>query len=106
MNSRVETDVPELDTRLRNRAWRDMSLYVVARVALFVVLTFVIKGAALLIDSPVPLLICALLALMIAFPLSLLVFTGLRDRVTSEMAEWDSQRKAHKKWVADELARR
>ncbi|WKD62102.1 hypothetical protein CCICO_10515 [Corynebacterium ciconiae DSM 44920] len=106
MTSRVETHAPELDTQLRNRAWKDSALYAGARIVLFAALTALIKGAAVLIDSPVPWLICALLALLVAFPLSLLLFSSLRMRVTSEMAQWDEQRKAHKKWVQEELARR
>ena len=106
VTSRVESDAPELDTELRSRAWKDSALYAGARIVLFVVLTALIKGAAVLIDSPVPWLICALLALLVAFPLSLLIFSSLRMRVTGEMAEWDEQRKAHKKWVQEELANR
>lgn len=97
---------PILDKSLRNRAWRDIALYGVARLLLFVVLTVIIQSAAILIGAPVPLLISSLLALLIAFPLSMFVFKGLRMKVNEEIAEWDTQRKAHKEWVKKELAER
>ena len=48
----------------------------------------------------------ALLALIVAFPLSMLVFTKQRVEATEAMAVWNSQRKARKQWVSDELAGR
>ncbi|MEJ5997654.1 DUF4229 domain-containing protein [Corynebacterium sp. H130] len=97
---------PILDKSLRNRAWRDIALYGLARLGLFIVLTIVIQSAAILIGAPVPLLISSLLALLVAFPLSMFVFKGLRLRVNQEVAAWDEQRKAHKAWVKQELAER
>ncbi|MFV8394825.1 DUF4229 domain-containing protein [Corynebacterium hindlerae] len=97
---------PILDKSLRNRAWRDIALYGLARLALFIVLTVIIQSAAYLIGAPVPLLISALLGLLVAFPLSMFVFKGLRLKVNEELAEWDAQRKAHKAWVKKELAER
>lgn len=99
-------NAPEVDTKLRSRARRDIALYGLARIALFLVLTAVIQGVAMLIEAPVPLIMSALLALILALPLSMFVFRGLRVRVTQEMAEWDAQRKAHKAWVKKELAER
>lgn len=96
----------ELDTSLRNRARRDIALYGLARVLLFVALTVIIQSIAILIDAPVPLIMSALLALMVAFPLSMLVFKKLRLRVTEELALWGQERKAHKQWVQAQLADR
>lgn len=103
---KVVNDEPILDKSLRNRAWRDIALYGFARLALFVVLTVIIQSAAILIGAPVPLLISSLLALLVAFPLSMFVFKKLRLRVNEEVAAWDAQRKAHKAWVKQELAER
>ncbi|MDU0478648.1 DUF4229 domain-containing protein [Staphylococcus chromogenes] len=100
------TEEPNLDTSVRNRAWRDIALYGAARILLFVALTFIIAFVAYLIGSPVPLLICAMLGLFVAFPLSMFLFKNLRLRVNAGLAEWDAQRKAHKEWVARELSER
>lgn len=103
---KVVNEEPILDKSLRNRAWRDIALYGLARLGLFVVLTVIIQSAAILIGAPVPLLISSLLALLVAFPLSMFVFKKLRLRVNEEFAAWDEQRKAHKAWVKQELAER
>lgn len=83
-----------------------MVLYAAARLVLFVLLLVVVQGAALIIESPVPFPVSMLLALLIAFPLSMLVFNRLRSRVLGELAEWNTQRSRHKQWVRDELAAR
>jgi len=98
--------VPTPDKKLRSRAWLDVVLYGLARLLLFIVLTAVIQGLSVLVGITFPLMISALLALIIAFPLSMFLFKGLRQRVTEELAEWDRQRKARKKWMDDELDKR
>ena len=99
------TDIaPTPDKKLRDRAWLDVVLYGLARLLLFVVLTVVIQGISMLVGVPFPLMISALLALIVAFPLSMFLFKGLRLRVTQELAEWDRQRKEHKKWMNEELS--
>ncbi|WP_297186014.1 DUF4229 domain-containing protein [uncultured Corynebacterium sp.] len=101
------TDIaPTPDKKLRDRAWLDVVLYGLARLLLFVVLTVVIQGISMLVGVPFPLMISALLALIVAFPLSMFLFKGLRLRVTQELAEWDRQRKEHKKWMNEELSKR
>lgn len=70
------------------------------------VLTIVIQLLAMLIGAPVPLLISATLALIVAMPLSVFVFKGLRVRATQAVASWDAQRKAHKAWLREELSKR
>lgn len=102
----LASNEPTLDKDLRNQAWKDVALYGLARLLLFIVLTVIIQSAAILIGAPVPLLISSLLALIVAFPLSMFVFKNLRLKVNKEMAEWDAQRKAHKAWVKKELAER
>ncbi|MFP7364811.1 DUF4229 domain-containing protein [Corynebacterium callunae] len=97
---------PELNPQVRAAARKNVLIYGLARLGLFVVLTVVIHGLALLISAPVPLVMSALLALIVAFPLSMLVFNKLRVNATQAVAQWDAQRKAHKQWVRDELADR
>lgn len=74
-----------------------------ARLGLFVVLTIVIQLFAVLIDAPVPLVMSALLALLVAFPLSMLVFKGMRVDANRSVGAWNAQRKARKDWVKREL---
>ena len=94
---------PHLDTNLRNRARRDVILYGLARLGLFIILTIIIQAIAMAASAPIPLIMSSLLALLVAFPLSMLIFRGLRNRVTEEVAAWDTNRKAHKQWIHSEL---
>ncbi len=102
----ISSQPPELDREVQRAARVNVVVYASARVLLVVVLTLVIHGLALLISSPVPLVMSAMLALIVAFPLSMLVFDKMRMKATSAVAQWDSQRKAHKEWVQSELADR
>ncbi|MFI5504885.1 DUF4229 domain-containing protein [Corynebacterium kutscheri] len=97
---------PELDPHVRALARKNIALYSFARLGLFVALTAVIQLAALAIGAPVPLLISATLALIVAMPLSMFVFKQMRLQATEALAAWDTQRKAHKEWVKKELASR
>ena len=85
---------------------RPAAVYGLYRLLLFVVLTVVIQGLALLIGAPVPLVMSALLALLVAFPLSMLVFTEQRVAATEALATWKQQRAARKDWIQSELAER
>lgn len=97
---------PVKDTKVRDRAYKAVVVYGLARLGLFVGLTIVIHLLAVVIGSPVPLLITATLALIVAMPLSMFLFKGLRIKATQSLAQWDQQRKAHKEWVKTELANR
>ncbi|QGU03686.1 DUF4229 domain-containing protein [Corynebacterium comes] len=97
---------PELDPQVRRRANVSLLKYGGARLGLFVVLTVVIQLFAVLIDAPVPLVMSALLALIVAFPLSMLVFKGMRLEANRSVAAWNAQRKARKEWVKRELESR
>lgn len=93
------TQPPEKPTR----PWKDILLYGLARLLLFVVLTVVIAYGAYLVGAPMPLMISALLALIVALPLSMFIFKGLRQRVTTEMAVWNEERRAHKEYIKSQL---
>ena len=97
---------PQLDPEVRKKASRAMLKYGAARLGLFVGLTAVIQALAMLIGAPVPLVASALLALLVALPLSMLVFKNLRMETTEAVAKMASQRKARKDWVNRELAGR
>ncbi|WP_236686157.1 DUF4229 domain-containing protein [Corynebacterium testudinoris] len=77
-----------------------------ARLLLFLGLTVLIQLAAVAIDAPVPLMMSALLALLVAFPLSMLVFKNLRIEATASVAARSQERKARKEWVKRELESR
>lgn len=106
MSEPQNTEPPELDDQLRATARKNLVIYTLARVGLFIALTAVIQGLAFVMHSPVPLIMSATLALIVAFPLSMLVFTNLRTKVTASAAAWDAQRKARKEWIQRELADR
>lgn len=106
MSENDQTGQPELDPEVRKRANQAALKYGLARLGLFVVLTAVIQVAAMLIDAPVPLVMSALLALILAFPLSMLIFSRMRTEATEAVAAWSQQRKARKDWVRSELESR
>lgn len=85
------------------RPWKDIFLYFLARLFLFIVLTVVIQGIAILMKAPVPLIMSSLLALILALPLSMFLFKGLRVRTTTALAEFDAERKAHKQHIQEQL---
>ncbi|GAB3944755.1 DUF4229 domain-containing protein [Corynebacterium tapiri] len=99
-------NAPELDPAVASRARRAAVIYGLARLGLFIALTVLIELIAVLIGAPVPLVMAALLALIVAFPLSMLIFSGLRRDATQAVAEFSRQRAARKQWVRDELSSR
>ena len=103
---RAPEGAPTLDPRARSRANKAAAVYGLYRLLLFIVLTVVIQSLALLIDAPVPLIMSALLALIVAFPLSMLMFKKQRLEANYAMAQWRAQRNARKDWIRGELADR
>ncbi len=67
-----------------------------ARLTLVALITAVIMLAAKLIDVQIPLVVAALFALIIAMPLSLILFKGLRTRVNEDIAVVDERRRQDK----------
>lgn len=106
--SQVEPSLPGppgQKPKLGSKAWRDVLLYGFLRLLLFLVLTFVIHSIVILLGMAnfFPLLMSALLALILALPLSMMMFKNLRLRVTAQMAEWDSARREHKRQLQEQL---
>lgn len=97
---------PKEDPELKKTTRRALLKYGAMRLVLFVVLTVVIQLVAMLVKAPVPLVMSALLALIIAFPLSMLIFTNVREEATAGVAQLAKQRKEHKEWIKNELAKR
>ncbi|AGP31647.1 DUF4229 domain-containing protein [Corynebacterium terpenotabidum] len=94
--------------KLGGKAWRDIILYGLARLLLFVVLTVAIQLIAIMLGmgQSFPVAISALLALIIAFPLSMFLFKGLRVRVNEQIAVWDAGRQKHKNEMRAQLEER
>lgn len=97
---------PTPDLALRRKSRLAVAKYGLARLGLFAVLTGLISLAAVAIDAPVPVLVSAMLALFVALPLSMLLFSTWRVEAVESLAAYSAQRKAHKAWVEQELAGR
>jgi hypothetical protein len=80
----------------RNLA-RDLTLYTLARLALIGAVT------VLLVLFDVPLLVALAVAVVVGFPLGLLVFRGLNQRVTAGLAERGADRTATRDRLRAEL---
>jgi hypothetical protein len=65
---------------------RDLTLYTLGRLALIAAVT------VLLVLFDVPLLVALAVAVVVGFPLGLLVFRGLNHRVTAALAERNRER--------------
>ncbi|KQB87335.1 DUF4229 domain-containing protein [Corynebacterium lowii] len=94
------------DQLLRKKANRALLKYGLARLGLFVVLTVLIQFLAWLIGSPFPLLVSATGALLVAFPLSMLIFPRMRVEANEAVAAWAQRRRERKEWIAQELSER
>lgn len=92
----------------KGKAVRDIALYGFLRLLLFLVLTFVIHSIVILLGMAnyFPLLVSMTLALILALPLSMFMFKGLRLRVTEQVAAWDADRQAHKQELRNQLRER
>lgn len=97
---------PQVDPEAKSRANKAVAIYGLDRLLLFIALTVVIQLAAVLIGAPVPLIMSALLALIVAFPLSMLLFKRHRIEANEAVAELKRQRQARKDWIQTELAGR
>lgn len=75
----------------------DIALYSLARLGLLAVLT------ALLLLFEVPLLVALAVAVVLAMPLSLFLFGGLRRRVAAGMAERAEQRRQRRERLRAQL---
>ncbi|WP_342318961.1 DUF4229 domain-containing protein [Corynebacterium mayonis] len=100
------TSAPEVDPEARSRANKAAAIYGLYRLVLFIALTVVIQVLAFLIGAPVPLIMSALLALIVAFPLSMILFTRRRLEANAAIAHWKKQRDARKEWISRELSER
>ncbi|MBA1836657.1 DUF4229 domain-containing protein [Corynebacterium sp. zg912] len=102
----TEQHSPQVDPEAKSRARKAVAIYGLDRLLLFIGLTVVIQLLAMLIGAPVPVIMSALLALIVAFPLSMLMFKRHRLEANAAVAELKAQREARKDWIQSELAER
>ncbi|UVE96295.1 DUF4229 domain-containing protein [Dietzia sp. B32] len=84
------------------RLARNMVVYTVVRLLLVVALTLVIIGVGSLAGVQVPVLVAAIISVVIALPLSMVLFSRMRAQINSDIAAVDSGRREKR----DDLRRR
>lgn len=82
---------------------RDLALYTVARLGLVVVVAALILGGSKLVGVDVPLLVALIFAVIIALPLSLVLFKSLRVRVNEQISAVDAQRRRDREDLRSKL---
>ena len=102
----TEQHSSQVNPEAKSRARKAVAIYGLDRLLLFIGLTVVIQLLAMLIGAPVPVIMSALLALIVAFPLSMLMFKRHRLEANAAVAELKAQRAARKDWIQSELAER
>lgn len=102
----TEQHSPQVNPEAKSRARKAVAIYGLDRLLLFIGLTVVIQLLAMLVGAPVPVIMSALLALIVAFPLSMLMFKRHRLEANAAVAELKAQREARKDWIQSELAER
>ncbi|MFF2557779.1 DUF4229 domain-containing protein [Nocardia sp. NPDC058058] len=85
------------------RLAKHLALYTVARLGLVVVIAAIILGVAAIVKVDIPLIVAALFALLIAMPLSLLLFKKLRTQVNKDIAEVDAKRRSDREQLMTRL---
>jgi hypothetical protein len=86
----------ESDPPASRRLVRDLALYTVARLGLVALIAAAIVFGAKMAGVEVPILVALIFALLIALPLSLVLFSKLRRRVNEDIAVVDERRRRDK----------
>lgn len=96
MSERDETAIPAkapVGSTTGARLARNMMFYTVLRLLMVVALTLVIIGIGRLAGVDVPVLVAAILSVLIALPLSMILFTRLRAEINSDISAVDAGRR-------------
>ncbi|AWH97444.1 DUF4229 domain-containing protein [Dietzia psychralcaliphila] len=96
MSERDETAIPAkapVGSTPGARLARNMMFYTVLRLLMVVALTLVIIGIGRLAGVDVPVLVAAILSVLIALPLSMILFTRLRAEINSDISAVDAGRR-------------
>ena len=75
------------------RLARNMVVYTVVRLLLVVALTLLIIGIGSLAGVQVPVLVAAIISVLIALPLSMMLFSRMRAQINSDIAAVDAGRR-------------
>ena len=75
------------------RLARNMVVYTVVRLLLVVALTLLIIGIGSLAGVQVPVLVAAIISVLIALPLSMVLFSRMRAQINSDIAAVDAGRR-------------
>lgn len=92
----ADAAAPKPGASVGRRLARNLALYTLARLALVAVVAAVIMLAARPVSVQVPLAVAILFAIVIAMPLSLVLFKGLRARVNADITAVDERRRRDK----------
>lgn len=90
--SAVERTTPKLDSPGARLA-RNMIFYTIVRLLLVVALALLITWVGNMIVDQFPLLVGAIFAVIIALPLSMILFSKLRAQINSDIADVDAGRR-------------
>jgi len=96
MSERDETAAPATDeagTRPGARLARNMVFYTILRLLMVVALTLLIVGIGSLAGVQVPVLVAAIISVVIALPLSMILFTRVRAEINADIAAVDAGRR-------------
>ncbi|MBB1031247.1 DUF4229 domain-containing protein [Dietzia sp. SLG310A2-38A2] len=96
MSERDESAIPAqapTGTRPGARLARNMMFYTVLRLLMVVALTLVVIGIGRLAGVDVPVLVAAILSVVVALPLSMILFTRLRAEINSDISAVDADRR-------------
>ena len=96
MSDATSNSPEQADPPASHRLARDLALYTVARLALVAALAAAIVFGAKLAGVEVPIMVALIFALLIALPLSLVVFSKLRRRLNEDIAIVDERRRRDK----------
>ncbi|WP_333619435.1 DUF4229 domain-containing protein [Dietzia sp.] len=81
----------------KGRLAGNLVLFTLARIAIVLVLIAIIEGIGyLVLGSPVPLLVAALIAIVLALPISMFVLRGWTRRINEDIATVDETRRTKK----------
>ncbi|MDJ0358909.1 DUF4229 domain-containing protein [Rhodococcus sp. H29-C3] len=89
----TESNTPPAPTATKGELFRDIALYTGARLLLVIVIAAAIFGIGLIFGVEVPILVAAVFGVLIALPLSLVLFKSLRIRVNVSIAGVDEGRR-------------
>ncbi|PAY23196.1 hypothetical protein CEY15_09055 [Dietzia natronolimnaea] len=105
MSERDESAIPAqapAGTSPGARLARNMMFYTVLRLLMVVALTLIVIGIGRLAGVDVPVLVAAIISVVIALPLSMVLFTRLRAEINSDISAVDANRRVKR----DDLHRR